>query len=111
MKKLLLLILLIAPVYCFGQNDSSKFKQKEEFCEVAVLRSAFGKFIIMTDNSHDKSGKLAKLKDADGNNRKFASMVEVLNYMAQYGWELVTSYVEVSQGSSDGTHLIYKRRL
>jgi hypothetical protein len=111
MKKILLLLLLIAPVYCFAQTDSVKYKQKEEFCEVQVSPSSFGKFVIMTDNSQDKSGKLTKLKDAAGNNRKFGSMVEILNYMAKYGWVLVTSYNEVFQGESGGTHLLYKREL
>ena len=38
-------------------------------------------------------------------------MVGVFNYMAQYGWVLVTSYIEVARASSDDIHLIYKRAL
>jgi hypothetical protein len=111
MKKLLLLLLFISPICCFAQTDSLKYKQKEEFCEVQFARVLGGKFAVTIDNGNEKSGKATSLKDANGSKLKFKSVVSILNYMAQYGWVLVTSYSDVFQGSTDGTHLLYKREL
>jgi hypothetical protein len=111
MKKLLVLLLFITPIYCFAQADSLKYKPKEEFCEVQFASALGGKFVVTIDNGNDNSDKATSLKDADGNKRKFKSVVSILNYMAQYGWVLVTSYSDVFQGATDGTHLLYKRAL
>ncbi|OKS88010.1 hypothetical protein [Mucilaginibacter polytrichastri] len=108
MKKILILLLLVAPIYCFAQTDSLKYKQKEEFCDVQFRYAFGGKYVIMIDDGHGKSIQPPVLKDANGDNMKFPTMVNILNYMAKLGWVLVTSYSEVWQGSSS-THLIYKR--
>jgi hypothetical protein len=110
MKKLLLMLLLISPIYCFAQTDSLKFKPKEEFCEVKAVPNYAG-YQLRISEKNEKSDKMPWLKNADNKVRQFYSMVGVLNYMAQYGWILVTTYNDVTRGNSDDIHLLYKRSL
>jgi len=44
------------------------------------------------------------------NRRKFASEVDVLNFMDQQGWDMVDTYVEVSETSGAPTNYIFKRK-
>ncbi len=110
MKKLLLLLLFVAPIYCFAQADSLKYKPKEEFCEVEAEHYYFG-YQLKINNKDERSGKLTWLKDANNKTRQFNSMAGVLNYMAQYGWVMISSFAEVDRGSTGQIHLIFKRSL
>jgi len=110
MKKLLLLLLFISPIYCFAQTDSLRYKPKEEFCEVKAVPNYSG-YQLRISEKDEKSNKMPWLKDGNNKVRQFYSMAGVLNYMAQYGWVLVTSYSDVTRGNSDDIHLLYKRPL
>jgi hypothetical protein len=87
-----------------------RFKPKEEFCQVKAEGYYFG-YELKVSNKDEDFDKVAYIKDANNKARRFRSMVGVLNYMAQYGWVLVTSYVDVTRGNSDNINLLYKRSL
>ncbi|WCT11516.1 hypothetical protein [Mucilaginibacter jinjuensis] len=111
MKKLFLLLLFVAPAYCFAQTDSLKYKPKEEFCEAETEGFSYGYRlkISKTDQNFDK---VPYIKNTNNKPREFNSMIGIMNYMAQDGWVLVTSYPEaLNNGLTQRLHLIYKRPL
>ncbi len=111
MKKLLLLLLFIIPVYCFAQTDSLKHKPKEEFCEAEVDGIISG-YKLKVSNTDQKFDKVPYIKNANNKPRQFNSMLGIFNYMAQNGWVLVTSYpVAIDGGFTAILHLLYKRPL
>lgn len=110
MRKLLLLLLFVAPVHCFAQTDSLKYKPKEEFCEAEVQAYTFGYELKMSSKDEDFD-KVPYIKDANNKARRFRSMVGVLNYMAHNGWVMMSTYADVYRGNSGLLHLIFKRSL
>lgn len=50
------------------------------------------------------------LVDASGNDIKFNSMVDAMNYMSQFGWECVQTYV-VTVGGSNVIHWLLAKEI
>lgn len=54
-------------------------------------------------------GKGANIKDDEGKNRTFESMIEAINWFADHGWEYVDAYV-LTTGSQQVYHYILRRK-
>jgi len=110
MKKLLLLVLLTVPIFCFAQTDTITKKQKNAFCEVEAYPHGSQYEIIINDGSQTKENGKA-LKDGQGKTMKFDTIVTVLNYVSKLGWTFVSSYALVLGGSSIGVGFIFEKPL
>ncbi len=83
MKKILLILIAI---FALQTAEAKKLYVEMEF----------HKNCIKLDDGTNK--KHQKLKDADGNDIKFTSLIGALNYMSLQGWELVETK-SVTKGS------------
>jgi hypothetical protein len=66
-----------------------------KYCDLDVYRPAFKNYVATVNygTEHKKvTVKNNAIKDASGSTVKFLSELEAVNYMAQQGWELVSSY-------------------
>ncbi len=90
MKKILLIgLLFILP--------SQFIEAKKMFVEME-----FSKNCIKLDDGTNK--KRQPVKDADGNDLKFTSLVGALNWMSLQGWELLDTKSVTSGGGYVGTY-------
>jgi hypothetical protein len=88
--------------------------QERVFCEIVEVKSSKKSVKVTIDfgQKRAKNEKHQSLVDEKGNNIKFNSKIDALNYMHSLGWEFLQAYTEV--GGSDGdTHsqihwLLYK---
>lgn len=84
MKKILFTALLA--VVCMAASA------KKEYCAVWAQAKMTSTKITMTLD--DGSEKLKTVTDANGSTITFNSTIAALNYLAEQGWEVVTTYTE-----------------
>lgn len=93
MKKLFFLNMLCCAVFSFAQV-TPKFVYAEIVGESRFLST---KVIVSIDYGQVTSFfENTKVKNEDGSNWKFNSMVDAMNYMGALGWEFQQAYVVTS---------------
>lgn len=83
-------------------------KQKPIYCEIiGRANPAYIKDGVIFDIGQKTSAvRYNWIKDAEGKNMKFGSMIEALNYVSQFGWEFVQAYTSAEDNGA--THYILK---
>lgn len=114
MKKLITLFFLVQSVLVFSQVQDSLVWR---YADVKYMLGGFtSKTKIEVDFGEVVQGwgrPVNYLKDAAGNDMKFKSAVDALNWMSVNGWELVQAYqAPASPGVNDFTyqHFIMRRK-
>ncbi|MDR6514446.1 hypothetical protein [Chryseobacterium camelliae] len=93
MKKLFFLSMLCCAAYSFAQV-TPKFVYAEIVGESRLFST---KVTVSIDYGQSTSFfENTKVKNEDGSNRKFNSMVDAMNYMGALGWEFQQAYVVTS---------------
>jgi hypothetical protein len=113
MKKLLMLIILLLPMWAMAQTDSLANKAEEQYCMVTEVPKSFSTAVnISVDfGQRGKMFGVQRLKDEEGKVKAFNSIVDALNYMASMGWELVSTSFTVSSPDSYTTRYIMKKKV
>jgi len=90
MKNLLFLLLLL-PVFCHAQTDTTAYKKKIAYCTVEIAaRGSY--YLVSIDDGTTTKASAMEIKDSKGKQIKFTSRIAVLDYITQRGWTLVSSY-------------------
>lgn len=113
MKKLLIAVLLSAPVWCMAQADTTRNKvqpQHERYATLYLENMSFSNKLNAIIDSGQLKEDLTEgmLLDKKHKRMLFVTPVAALNYMAQRGWELVTAYPRYTNSSK--LEFIFKRR-
>jgi hypothetical protein len=97
MKKLLFLLLLSLPIFCHAQTDTTAYQKKIAYCIVGI-GSPSRKYVVATlfDGTAKKTSDI-EIKDSQGKQIKFTTVIDVLDYVTQQGWTLVSSYYAGAQ--------------
>jgi hypothetical protein len=109
MKKLLLLIVLSLPLFCFVQTDTTS-TPKEQYCMILATGKMFSsKVSIEVDfGQPTKFFSSNTLKDESGKIMSFNSVIDALNYMASKGWLFVNAYV-ITTSSQNVLHYVMRK--
>lgn len=67
------------------------------------------KIKVFVDYGQDFSWKAQTIKDAEGKNASFNSMVDALNFMDANGWEYVNNYLIDNNGELTYKYLLRKK--
>ena len=105
MKKLLLLTAMLLSASAFGQNT----KQPRHFiyCELIGPNYSFNSNATVDIDYGQATGAwglIDHLKDSVGNDLRFNSMVDAMNYMDADGWEFIQSYATTNTVNNLLTH-------
>ncbi len=89
MKKTLILLFLAFSFHGYAQET-----KVEQYCEVvATAKLLSNKVTIDVDYGEERSfWKDHRLKDEDGRNKKFNTVIDALNYLGKQGWKLVNAF-------------------
>jgi len=116
MKKLFILSLFyfitqvsFSQVYVNDVNINEKAGKYIQL--VGVNTSLFGtKYKIYVDYGQKvKNFKTYKIKDANGNVKKFNTMMDALNFMYDNGWDFVNYNAEIIGGKVRNVYLLKRR--
>ncbi len=106
MKKLLILVVICVNSFVFSQ-EVPKYVYAEI---VGELRFMSKKVTIEIDYGQSTSFfESNKLKNEDGKNKVFNSMVDAMNYMGALGWEFQQAYV-VTMGQQNVYHWLMRKQ-
>ena len=108
MKKVIILsIILLATHVSFAQTDTSKV---EQYCQViATPRILSNRVTISIDFGEEKSfWSDNRIKNMDGNIKKFNTVIDALNFMGREGWSFVNAY-PVKNGDTEVYHFGFKK--
>jgi hypothetical protein len=109
MKRLNLLLLLSFFFFnSYSQQDSAKV---EQYCEVvATGRILSNKVTIDIDYGEERSiWKDHRLRNDEGNLKKFNSVIDAINYLGKDGWKLVNAF-PINSGSGPAVyHYVFKK--
>ncbi|RCH56035.1 hypothetical protein DJ568_04615 [Mucilaginibacter hurinus] len=105
MKKLLLIVLLTIPVYCFAQTEAAAQKPAEQYCMIISTPKLFSKKVTIEVDfgQPTKFFSDTRLKDEAGKVVSFNSTIDALNYMAGQGWIFVNAYAVATQSTTGNT--------
>jgi hypothetical protein len=84
---------------CFAQtNPDSLTKTKYVYCELTASAKAFGSSLnIKIDFGAEKDANRQIMNDPiTGKPRSFTSIIDVLNYMSEKGWDVVAAYTNTT---------------
>ena len=103
-------------VYCYETQDVVNMNQLDvAYCEVVVSEKPFARNVKVVVDFGDGKSFIAvpSLTEIPGKPKKkeFYSRVQVLNYMEDNGWEVVTSSVSYTPRNYDDFHYILKRKV
>jgi hypothetical protein len=109
MKKIILSLVIVFPLFAFCQTDTGKIDQ---FCELTAQGRIFSnKITIDIDFGEGRSMfsfKDTRIKDElSGKVRKFKSTVDALNYLGAKGWKLLNAFPVSESAGLGGTQNIY----
>jgi hypothetical protein len=114
MKTALILLFLILPTLSFSQmvNNVPLKDIDAEYVEFSVGGRGFmqAALYIYLDYGQKviKRPESQIIKDSDGNDLKFNSDIDCLNFMVKNGYELVSKNEKVSSGNSYSSYLMRK---
>ena len=95
-------MLILFSQYSFAQ-------QKEEYCEVIFVLKPFSNKLNMLQNFGNSESTV--LKDSQGENVDFYSLITGLNEMAKNGWVLVMNYIVEASTKEVFPRFVFKRDL
>lgn len=109
MKQLFAFVIVMAPFMVNAQADTTK---TEQYCDVQVTIKMFTKKIAVSiDYGKDVTiNNESKVKDEGKVLQSFTNTVDIINYMARQGWQLVTATGDVPTGSNGIYHFYFKRK-
>jgi hypothetical protein len=108
MKKLLLLLFFTAPMFGFAQTAIPALQPKGPYC-LAVIYRGFSKYEASIDDGTGKKSKDMMIKDEKGKPMKFNAVINFVNYLAQNGWSIISSYEDTSGGGVPNVAFVIKR--
>jgi len=76
-----------------------------KYSDLQVFQPGFKNYIAELHIDGGQSASKSLIRDKDGNKMKFAKQAEALNYVAEQGWELVSSW-----HGNGITHFILKKK-
>lgn len=105
MLKLLLFLSFLLPVSVFGQSENSI----DKYCELTIKPAyLFSKQKVIVDFGNLRLNEETKLEiDSATKNR---SAVQILNYMAKRGWQLVTYSIKQENNTNYYTYTYYLKK-
>lgn len=81
-----------------------------QYLELIGKNQTFGLRInVWVDYGQEPSFRLQSIRDADGKQQKFNSIVDALNFMSKNGWEYVHNYV-VGEGEAMENRYLMRRK-
>ena len=127
MKQFILFIILIFIAYGSSAQNSEKQKAALDFvqsksidstdlvyCEIiGTAKFLSSKLTIEIDFGQERAFKYKErsLVDGEGNPIIFNSMIDAINYMANYGWEFKQAYTVTYSGSYNVYHFLLSKRV
>ena len=82
----------------------------EEYCQVEARPKLNGRYVVSIDyGQRRKLISLNLFRDEQGNAVEFNSAMDALNWLNTQGWELASSFVLVSEGSSAACYVMRRR--
>lgn len=115
MKKILITLMIIAPLFSFSQTVNGIPLQdiNVEFVQIVGTSNWTGnKVTIDIDfGQFDKvfSGKDTKIMGDDGKPVQLNSMIDALNFMIHHGYEYIDAYT-VTMGNSNVYHYLLRKK-
>ncbi|MEO5645177.1 MAG: hypothetical protein ABIS12_17785 [Bacteroidia bacterium] len=109
MKKAILICCLLGALQSEAQQDTTKV---EQYCQmVAKGRFLSNKVTIDMDYGEVRSiWKGNRVKDENGNVKKFNTVIDGLNYLGKNNWKLVNAFpVPTDKGESVEYHYVFKK--
>ncbi|HWB25770.1 MAG TPA: hypothetical protein VG738_09835 [Chitinophagaceae bacterium] len=107
MKKLLVVFILVFPVLTQAQNIQ---KAAEKYCHVTIGGKLFSKKLdVHIDYGTDSLAMEQKPKKEDEVLKGFTNITDVLNYMSEQGWKLVTSMATAANSATDTYHFFFRK--
>lgn len=106
MKKLLFTLVLIA-------GTISLYAENYVYCElIATGKSLSNKIKVRVDYGQETSfwKGISYMKDENGKNIEFNSMVDAMNYLGKQGWKFVQAYV-VTDGRQNVCHWLLQKEV
>lgn len=100
MKKILFLLAML-PMMCYGQEPY------KVYCQIVGSETLTGDVKIRIDFGQDKSDN-SKIVDKEGNDIKFNSMIDAVNYVAKKGWAFEQTYA-YREGNSSVYHYMFSK--
>lgn len=114
MKRIIVMLLALAPFVCKAQSDTTNLKPKEQYCMVlATARMLSTKVNITVDFGQETklfAFKDQRMKDEEGKVINFNSVIDALNYMATQGWVFVNAYA-ITVSGQNVLHYVLRRSL
>lgn len=102
MKKLLLILALI-PLFAMGQ------KPYKVYCQIVGSETLSGEVKIRIDFGQDRFDN-NKLVDEKGEDVKFNSMMDAVNYISKRGWDFEQTYA-FSVGGNGVYHYMFSKQV
>jgi hypothetical protein len=86
------------------------FSQDVKYCEIVGTKKFMSnKVLVQIDNGQDPGSMgIGYLKDENGKNKIFNSMVAAMNFMSEHGWKFVQAYAYSDQGQNVYHYLLQK---
>lgn len=104
MRKILLVLLALCPLFSMAQTDNSTAKPSEQYCMIlATAKMLSTKVNITVDYGQETklfSFKDQRIKDEGGKVITFNSVIDALNYMSTQGWIFVNAYALTVSGQN-----------
>ncbi|HVX50814.1 MAG TPA: hypothetical protein VHB48_11690 [Chitinophagaceae bacterium] len=109
MKKLLFAGIIFLPFITHAQTT---FKPVERYCDLQVSAKMFTrKLAVHIDYGTDSLAVKLKPGNEDEKLKNLTNFTDVLNYMSEQGWVLVSSTTTTNSGMTDGVHFFFKKEL
>jgi len=107
MKKVFAILLFFLATNTYAQ-DTSKV---EQYCEVVATRRVLSsKVTVDIDYGEERSlWKDNRVKDEEGNIKKFNSVIDALNDLGKLGWKLVNAFPISTENSPKIYHYVFKK--
>ena len=101
MKMLLFILLFVIPAISRAQTDTVAYQKKIAYCTVETTQFGRNYEAKIDDGTSKKFGGV-DIKNSKGKDRDFHSRSDILDYMTQLGWTLVSSYGLPGQANAVG---------
>lgn len=108
MKKIIVMALFLMGVqHSFAQTDSAKV---EQFCQIIARPRLLSSQVTidMDFGGVKKFWNDTRLKDQQGQLKKFNTVIDAMNYMSKEGWTFINAYPVKTYGV-EIYHIAYKR--
>lgn len=94
------------------QTEKNQSKTTYRFCEIIIQDGFVHNRNVSVD--YGQSLKLLgnrRLTDKEGNDLKFNSVVDALNYMSKLGWEYFQVYTIQGAGTGSEAHYVFRKEI